>query len=70
MTTCSKCGPKRTGMEALVGHEGDQLKRLIQEALQEILEAEMTEVLCCFAERHLDEAYRSKCRVAKWRASA
>ena len=36
VTTSSKCCATRTGIEALVGQDGNQLKRLVQEALQEV----------------------------------
>ena len=43
MTTRSKRSAKSTGIEALIGQDGDLLKRLMHEALQQVLEAEMTE---------------------------
>ena len=45
MTTRSKRSAKSTGIEALIGQDGDLLKRLMHEALQQVLEAEMTEPL-------------------------
>ena len=45
MTTRAKRGAKSSGVEALVSRDRDLMKRLVQEALQECLEAEMTEAL-------------------------
>ena len=45
MTTRSKRSAKSTVIEALIGQDGDLLKRLMHEALQQVLEAEMTEPL-------------------------
>ena len=45
MTTRSKRNAKSAGVEAVIGQDGEMLKRLIQEALQQVLEAEMTETV-------------------------
>ena len=45
MTTRSKRSAKSAGIEAVIGQDGEMLKRLIQEALQQVLEAEMTEAV-------------------------
>ena len=45
MTTRAKRSAKSSGIEALVGGDRDVMKQLVQEALQELLEAEMTEAL-------------------------
>ena len=45
MTTRGKRSAKRLGIEALVSGGGDVLRQLVQEAVQQILEAEMTETL-------------------------
>ena len=42
MTTRSKRSAKSAGVEALIGQDGEMLRRLLREALQQILEAEMT----------------------------
>ena len=43
MTTRSKRSAKSSGVEALLGQDGEMLRRLMQEALQQVQEAEMTE---------------------------
>ena len=45
MTTRSKRSAKSAGVEAVIGQDGEMLKRLIHEALQQVLEAEMTEAV-------------------------
>ena len=45
MTTRSKRSAKSSGVEALLGQDGEMLRRLMQEALQQVLEAEMTEAV-------------------------
>ena len=45
MTTRAKRSAKSSGIEALVAGDGDVMKALMQEALQEFLEAEMREAL-------------------------
>ena len=45
MTTRSKRSAKSAGIEAVIGQDGEMLRRLIQEALQQVLEAEMTEAV-------------------------
>ena len=45
MTTRSKRSAKSAGVEALIGQDGEMLRRLLQEALQQVLEAEMAEAV-------------------------
>ena len=45
MTTRTKRSAKANGIEALVGGDRDMVGQLMQEALQEFLEAEMSEAL-------------------------
>jgi hypothetical protein len=45
MTTTHKVKPSSTSIEALWGENADLFKRLLKESLQEVLEAEMTEVV-------------------------
>ena len=45
MTTRAKRSAKSSGIEAVVGRERDLMKQLVQEALQECLETEITEAL-------------------------
>ena len=45
MTTRSKRSAKSSRLEALAGRDRDWLKPLVQEVLQEVLEAEMTDAL-------------------------
>ena len=45
MTTRSKRSAKSSGIEAVIGQDGEMLRRLMQEALQQVLEAEMTEAV-------------------------
>ena len=45
MTTRAKRSAKSTPVEALIGSDPELLKRLVKESLQEVLEAEMTEVV-------------------------
>ena len=45
MTTRSKRAAKSAGVEALLGQDGEMLSPLMQEALQQVLEAEMTEAV-------------------------
>ena len=47
MTTRSKRSAKSSGVEALLGQDGEMLRRLMQEALQQVLEAEVTEEKLC-----------------------
>ena len=42
MTIWSKRSAKSAGVEALIGQDGEMLRRLLREALQQVLEAEMT----------------------------
>ncbi|MCY4598439.1 MAG: hypothetical protein OXF27_00755 [Acidobacteria bacterium] len=45
MTTRSKRSAKSSGVAALLGQDGEMLRRLMQEALQQALDAEMTEAV-------------------------
>ena len=45
MTTRAKRSAKSSGIEALVGGDRDLLKQLMREALQDVLEPEMSEAL-------------------------
>ena len=45
MTATHKVKPSSVSIEALLGQNGDLFKRLLKESLQEVLEAEMTEVV-------------------------
>ena len=45
MTTRSKRSAKSSGIEAVIGQDGEMLRRLMQEAFQQVLEAEMTEAV-------------------------
>jgi len=45
MTTAAKGKSSVVSIEALLGQQGDLFKRLLKESLQEVLEAEMTEVV-------------------------
>jgi len=45
MTTSKKISAKRADLEELLKNDGDCLKVLMKESLQEVLEAEMTEAL-------------------------
>ena len=45
MTASSKVKPSVVPIEALLGQQGELFKRLLKESLQEVLEAEMTEVI-------------------------
>ncbi len=61
MTTRAKCSVKSTQIEALISSDSELLKRLVKEALQEVLEAEMSDALCAGPrERTVDRmGYRS-----------
>ena len=45
MTTRAKRSAKSSGIEALVAGDRDLLKQLMREALQDVLEAEMSEAV-------------------------
>jgi putative transposase len=45
MTTAAKVKSSVVSIEALLGQQGEQFKRLLKESLQEVLEAEMTELV-------------------------
>lgn len=45
MTATAKNSPSVVSTEALLGQQGELFKRLLKESLQEVLEAEMTEVV-------------------------
>jgi transposase-like protein len=45
MTTTAKVKSSVVSIEALLGQQGELFKRLLKESLQEVLEAEMTEVV-------------------------
>lgn len=45
MTTTAKVESSAVSIEALLGQQGELFKRLLKESLQEVLEAEMTEVI-------------------------
>ena len=45
MTTRAQRRAKSPKIEALIGQDGELLKELVKESVQEVLEAEMTEAL-------------------------
>jgi putative transposase len=45
MTATAKGNASVVSIEALLGQQGELFKRLLKESLQEVLEAEMTEVI-------------------------
>ena len=45
MTATAKSNSSVVSIEALLGQQGELFKRLLKESLQEVLEAEMTEVV-------------------------
>ena len=67
MTTRSKRSAKSSGVEALLGQDGEMLRRLMQEALQQVLEAEMTEAVgAAPGERPGRLGYRAATTTAAW----